>query len=190
MVDTEEEFDSTAPLFERRAIGVGHMRQIGDLQAVFDAHGMRPVYDIDYPIADQAVAVDALAPIVADGRALIGAHLHPWVTPPYSEEMVRRNSFPGNLPAALERDKLAALAERITASFGARPTIYKAGRYGTGANTFAILEELGFTVDVSPMPPFDYRPDGGPNYSGRGFAPAWGREAGRVLIILNTGGYI
>ncbi len=190
MVDTEEEFDWTSPLFDRGRTGVEHMRRIGELQAVFDAHGMRPVYDIDYPIADQAVAVEALAPIVQDGRALIGAHLHPWVTPPYTEEMIRRNSYPGNLPATLERDKLVALTERITSSFGARPTIYKAGRYGTGPNTFAILEELGFTVDVSPMPPFDYRPDGGPNYSRRGCAPAWVGPTRRVLSIPNTGAYV
>ena len=96
MVDTEEEFDWTAP-FDRAATGVEHMRRIAELQEVFDAHGVRPVYDIDYPIADQAVSIDALAPIVADGRAFIGAHLHPWVTPPFSEEVSRRNSFPGNL---------------------------------------------------------------------------------------------
>ena len=44
MVDTEEEFDWTAPLFDRGAIGVSHMRRIGVPQAVFDAHGVRPVY--------------------------------------------------------------------------------------------------------------------------------------------------
>ena len=190
MVDTEEEFDWNAKLFDRGRTSVGHMRRIGELQAVFDAHGVHPVYDIDYPIADQAIAVDALAPIVRDGRALIGAHLHPWVTPPFTEELVRRNSYPGNLPAALERDKLAALTDRITVAFGARPTIYKAGRYGTGPNTFAILEELGFTVDVSPMPPFDYRADGGPDFSRRGCDPAWVGPTKRVLSIPNTGGHV
>jgi hypothetical protein len=190
MVDTEEEFDWSAPLFDRRATGVAHMRRIGELQAVFDAHGVRPVYDVDYPIADQAVAVDALAPIAHDGRALIGAHLHPWVTPPFTEELCRRNSYPGNLPLALERDKLAALTERIARSFGTRPTIYKAGRYGIGPNSFAILEELGFTVDVSPMPPFVYRGDGGPDFSRLDCAPSWVGPSRRVLSIPNTGAYV
>jgi hypothetical protein len=189
MVDTEEEFDWLAP-FDRRATGVEHMRRIRELQAVFDAHGVRPVYDIDYPIADQAVSVDALAPIVADGRALIAAHLHPWVTPPFSEEVTPRNSFPGNLPPVLEREKLEVLTERITRSFGARPIIYKAGRYGVGPNSFAILEELGYRVDVSPMPPFDYGRDGGPDFSRRGCAPEWVGPGRRILSIPNTGAYV
>jgi hypothetical protein len=189
MVDTEEEFDWTAP-FDRSATGVDHMRRIAELQAVFDAHRVRPVYDIDYPIADQAVAVDALAPIVADGSAFIGAHLHPWVTPPFSEEVTRRNSFPGNLPPVLEREKLEMLTERITRSFGFRPTIYKAGRYGVGPNSFAILEELGYRVDVSPMPPFDYRREEGPDFSRRGCAPRWVGPNRRILSIPNTGAHV
>jgi hypothetical protein len=189
MVDTEEEFDWTAP-FDRAATGVEHMRRIAELQAVFDAHGVRPVYDIDYPIADQAVAVDALAPIVAGGRAFIGAHLHPWVTPPFSEEVSRRNSFPGNLPPVLEREKLEVLTERITRSFGFRPTIYKAGRYGVGPNSFAILEELGYRVDISPMPPFDYRREEGPDFSHRGCEPHWVGPNRRILSIPNTGAHV
>ena len=189
MVDTEEEFDWAAP-FDRSAIGVGHMRRIHELQAVFDAHGIQPVYDIDYPIADQAASVDALAPIVAEGRAFIGAHLHPWVTPPFSEEVSRRNSFPGNLPPVLEREKLEVLTERITRSFGFRPAIYKAGRYGVGPNSFAILEELRYRVDVSPMPPFDYRRDEGPDFSQRGCAPQWVGPNRRILSIPNTGAHV
>lgn len=189
VVDTEEEFDWTAP-FDRHATGVGHMHRIGRLQAVCDAWGVRPTYVVDYPIAAQAPGIDALAPLLRDGRALLGAHLHPWVSPPHEEAITGHNSFPGNLPATLERAKLAALAERIEAAFGERPRVYKAGRYGLGPNSFRILEELGFAVDLSPSPPFDYTAAGGPDYSRRGLHPAWEGPGGRVLSIPGTGALV
>jgi hypothetical protein len=186
VVDTEEEFDWSAP-FDRGATGVRHMRRIGRFQAVCDAWGVRPTYVVDYPIADQPDGVEALAPLLREDRALIGAHLHPWVSPPHEEEVNTRNSYPGNLPRALEGAKLAALRDRIESAFGHRPRIYKAGRYGIGPNTFGLLDELGFDIDLSPAPPFDYRAGGGPDFSRRGLAPEW---HGRVLSIPGTGALV
>jgi hypothetical protein len=185
VIDTEEEFDWTRP-FDRGSTGITHLNRIGELQAVFDAQGVRPVYAVDFAIASQPAAVATLAGIADAGRALIGAHLHPWVTPPFVEEVSAHNSYPGNLPAALERDKLTVLADRIASAFGGRPTIYTAGRYGIGPNTFDILEDLGFTVDLSAMPSFDYRRDGGPDFSRRGQQPGWFGRTKQVLSIPNT----
>jgi hypothetical protein len=187
--DTEVEFDWAAP-FDRRSFGVGHMRHIGRLQTICERWGIRPVYVVDYPIACQAGSVAALRPIIDDGRALLGAHLHPWVTPPHEEAINARNSFPGNLPPALERAKLAALTDCIETKFGRRPEIYKAGRYGLGANTRRTIEELGFTIDLSAAPPFDYTADGGPDFSRHGRAASWVGPGGAVLSIPGTGALI
>lgn len=189
VVDTEEEFDWSAP-FDRNATGTGHMRRIGRFQAVCEAWGVRPTYVVDYPIAAQPDGVAALTPLLREGRALVGAHLHPWVSPPHEEEVNARNSYPGNLPRALEHAKLAILRDTIAAAFGLRPRIYKAGRYGIGPNSFAILEELGFDIDLSPAPPFDYTAAGGPDYSRRGLAPEWVGPARSVLSIPGTGALI
>jgi hypothetical protein len=189
VIDTEEEYDWDAP-FNRDSVGVGHMRQIGRLQALCERWGIRPVYVIDYPIASQAPGIEALRPLLQSGTALVGAHLHPWVSPPHEEAVNERNSFPGNLPPALERAKLATLSACIEERLGVRPRIYKAGRYGIGESSFAILEELGFTVDLSPSPPFDYRPAGGVDFSKRGLAPEWVGPHGSVLSIPGTGALI
>ena len=189
VIDTEEEFDWFGP-FDRNAIGVGHLRRIGGFQAVCERWGIRPVYAVDYPVASQRTGVEALRPLLAEGRALVGTHLHPWVSPPYEEEVNERNSFPGNLPPALERAKLKRLTECIEATLGARPLMYRAGRYGIGPNTFAILEDLGYLVDLSPSPPFDYRSVGGPDFSRRGLAPAWVGPRGSVLSIPGTGALV
>src|SRR3546814_2922527 len=69
------------------------------------------------------------------------------------------NSYPGNLPPELEHAKLAALTEAIAGAFGARPVVYKAGRYGVGPATAGILEALGYRIDVSVVPFTDFSED-------------------------------
>jgi hypothetical protein len=189
VVDTEEEFDWSAD-FDRRNTGVTHMRDIGKLQSLFDEFGIKPVYVIDYPIASQRESSAALKRIRDDDRCEIGAHLHPWVTPPFEEDVNRQNSYPGNLPRELERKKLAELVRTIEANVGVRPRSYKAGRYGFGANTAAILSELGFEIDLSPCPPFDLGEDGGPDYSAFTTDPHWLDGSRRLLSIPTSGAYV
>jgi hypothetical protein len=189
VVDTEEEFDWSAD-FDRQSTGVAHMRDIGKLQQVFDEFSIRPVYAIDYPIASQRESIDALAAIHSAHGCEIGAHLHPWVTPPFDETVNRRNSYPGNLPRELEKAKLATLVRAIETNVGVRPRSYKAGRYGFGPNTAATLAELGFDVDLSPCPPFDFGDDGGPDYSGYSAEPRWIDGPRRILSIPTSGAYV
>ncbi|MBF0340578.1 MAG: polysaccharide deacetylase family protein [Magnetococcales bacterium] len=188
VVDTEEEFDWRVPL-RRDATAVTAMASVARGQEIFHAFGLRPVYAVDYPVASQEAGAAPLRPFVAAGQALIGAHLHPWNTPPFDEEINARNSYPGNLPASLERAKLANLTDAIEQAFQLRPTLYKAGRYGLGPNTPGILEELGYRIDLSPSPPFDFRADGGPDFSGQDANPSWNGPRGNILTLPTTGGY-
>jgi hypothetical protein len=189
VIHTEEEFD-WARGFDRGATGVSHMRYIGRVQDLCDAAGIIPTYVVDYPIADQDDGCHLLEQYAASGQALIGTHLHPWVSPPHSEELCARNSYPGNLPRGLEREKLRQLTGRITARFGMRPLVYLAGRYGLGPNTAAILEELGYEVDLSPCVPMDFTSDGGPDYSGVASVPYWFGEGRRLLGLPCSGGFV
>jgi len=189
VIHTEEEFDWGKP-YDRRATGVEHMRHIERAQAIFDEYGIVPNYVIDYPIASQDIAIRPLKAFADAGRALIGAHLHPWVSPPYEEEVNVRNSYPCNLPRALEADKLGRLTEKIVESFGTSPRTYLAGRYGFGSNTGAILEELDYQVDISPAVPIDFSADGGPDYSGYSSHPYWFGAERKLLGLPGTGGYV
>jgi hypothetical protein len=189
VVDTEEEFDWNAD-FNRNATSVHHMREIGRFQEICDRAGVKPTYVVDYPIATQEESISALRPFAAEGRAVIGAHLHPWVTPPFEEEVNRRNSYPGNLQSDLEQRKLETLTAAITAAFGMRPHAYKAGRYGFGPNTARILSRLGYDCDMSFSPGFDLSVDGGPDYSATGSEAMWlDREHG-LLELPATGGFV
>jgi hypothetical protein len=166
------------------------MACIHRVQDVFDELGVVPNYLITYPVADQRTGFGPLKAYLDEGRALIGAHLHPWVTPPYGEQVNAVNSYPGNLPRELEAAKLAALCGQIERALGVRPTIYKAGRYGKGPQTEAILEEQGFEIDISPAPAMDYRADGGPDYTRHSPQPFLFGKSRRLLCLPNTGAFV
>jgi hypothetical protein len=185
VVDTEEEFDWSKPL-SRSETRVDHIRHQDRAQNIFARYGIVPTYVVDYPVASQEAGFRPLRDWLMDGKCRIGAHLHPWVNPPFEEELSARNSYPGNLPAALEKAKLTRLTEMIEANFSRRPTVYRAGRYGIGAGTGAILEALGYETDTSVVPFTNFGGDGGPNFSDFDAEPFWLDPAEKVLELPLT----
>jgi hypothetical protein len=163
VIHTEEEFDWSKP-FDRNSKGVTHLRELGRVQEIFDRHAICATYMVDYPVASQTTAVAALNAAARDGRTAIGAHLHPWVNPPFVETVSPYHSYPGNLPLAIEREKLSQLTGCIEESFGHRPAAYLAGRYGFGERSLSVLQELGYRLDLSAVALGDFRSDGGPDF--------------------------
>jgi glycosyltransferase involved in cell wall biosynthesis len=148
MVDAEEAFDWDKP-FSRAAADVSSMRCQHLAHRVFERHGAVPVYLTDYPVASQEEGRAPLRELLQGGHCEIGAQLHPWVTPPFVEEVCERNSFAGNLPAPLELEKARRLTEMLGEAFGVQPQIYRTGRYGAGPRTADILKRLGYLADSS-----------------------------------------
>ncbi len=187
IVDTEEEFDWSAPL-SREQTGVRAMRNIGLLQTVLNRHRIRPTYVIDYPVATQQDGYGPLLEFHASGDAEIGAHLHPWVTPPYEEDVTPRNSFGFRL-GRLEVEKLRTLRDAIRA-LGVTPTVFKAGRYGFGETTADALEDLGFDVDLSINPRMNFSSEGGPDFGRFDTRPFFFGRARRLLEVPCSTDYV
>ncbi len=185
VVDTEEEFDWNAP-FDPASTAVENIGFQHLAQDVFDAHGIRPTYAVDYPVASTPAAVGVLKGFLQDGRCDIGAHLHPWVNPPAEETVDAFHSYACNLPGDLMARKLAVLTRAIEASFGQKPCVYKAGRYGVDAATPGVLQALGYTVDVSVVPHTDFSADGGPDFRGLPDQPFLAAE-GLLEVPLSVG---
>ncbi|HEY0311588.1 MAG TPA: polysaccharide deacetylase family protein [Allosphingosinicella sp.] len=188
VVDTEEEFDWTKP-FDRASRATASIPAQAKAHALYDRLGIVPSYVVDHPVATDPAAVAFLGDLQRSGRAEIGAHLHPWVTPPHEEAVTARNSYHGNLPPALERAKLATLTEAIESGFGRRPTLFKAGRYGFGRHTAEALIELGYEIDCSFVPHVSFAGDGGPSFYGRPDRPHWIGEGQPLLEIPLTSGF-
>lgn len=184
-VDTEEEFDWTAPL-NRTGHGLESVPRLAKFQQFCEGLGVTPIYLVDYPVATSALAAEVLNPAIAAGKAEIGVQLHPWVSPPHEEEVNQFNSFAGNLPGDLEARKFTQLREAIEANFHAAPLIYRAGRYGVGANTAAILSDGGIAIDTSVRARFDYSSGGGPNFRDHPIRPYWIDRAGGLLELPLT----
>lgn len=180
-IDTEEEFDWAAP-FSRTDHGTTAAAAIPSAHRRFAAAGVLPTYMVDYPIVADPRAVAALGEAVAAGGA-IGAQLHAWVTPPFEEPLGPHASYAGNLPAAIEAAKLDRLTEALTTAFGTPPRAYRAGRYGLGPQTLALLAARGYRLDSSVRAHYDYRGDGGPDFRDMGNA-AYRCGPGDALIEL------
>ncbi len=183
-IDTEEEFDWSRP-FERDQAATQSIEKMPDLTRRFNDHGVKPVFLCVYPVVDRPESRDIMAQLATENGCEIGAHLHPWVTPPFDEDLNQYNSFAGNLPRGLQRAKLLCLTEKITETTGVRPVIYRAGRYGIGATTMQLLKELGYTVDVSVRPLFDYADEGGPDFRTHPIWP-WRDDNGMIEIPLSA----
>ena len=171
-VDTEEEFDWKGE-FSKTGHGLDHVRHLARFQEFCENLGVSPVYLVDWPIAQSSMAQEILGEACARGKAEIGIQLHPWVNPPFKEEISVHNSYAGNLPTDLEREKLLRLRDAIAENFKADPQVYRAGRYGLGPSTAKLLRQAGVAVDTSVRSGFDYSPDHGPDYSRHPLRPWW-----------------
>lgn len=188
-IDTEEEFDWSAP-FSSRENSIANLRHQAPAQKIFEHFGIRPVYLIDYPVANQADGFGPIKEFLQDGQCVVGTHLQSWVNPPFEEKVSDRNSYPGNLPAALEREKLRILTQTISENLGVQPRCYRAGRYGIGASTADSLLDLDYECDLSVVPRVDFSAHGGPDFSGQDAHPFWFGPEGKILEIPISSAYV
>lgn len=140
-------------------------------QELCERHGVTPTYLITSEIVEDERARGLLGEWSARGAAEVGAHLHPWTTPPYVDRPgLRYNDpahvFPSQLPDELLREKTTVLTEQIEAAFGSRPTSYRAGRFGFDRRLARYLADAGYAVDSSVTPLWSWR--GYPGLDGAG----------------------
>lgn len=181
-VDTEEEFDWDAP-FCATGYGLDHVPAIARFQNFCEEIDVCPLYLVDWPIVQSEQAIALIGEAISRGKAEVGVQLHPWVNPPHDEEVATHNSFAGNLDPQLETAKFNTLRDAIEEKFGTKPLIYRAGRYGLGPNSAAMLADAGIAIDTSVRSNYDYSNRHGPDYSRHPLKPYW-VDAERSLIEL------
>jgi len=162
-IDTEE--DNWQP--SRNGVAVGNIRELERLGGFFDRLGVRPTYLVNYQVAIDPCAVNTLRSLCAAGTAELGAHLHPWNTPPLTEAFVPRNTMLKNLPADLQLAKLDRLTDALEEAFNRTPRAFRAGRFGFGPSTVDALLRRGYRVDTSVTPFWNWEwLDEGPSFVG------------------------
>jgi len=106
-----------------------------------------------------------------NGFCEIGAHLHPWNTPPFLEEKNNKNTMIGNLPYDVQARKIRALTGQIEKRFGTKPKCFRAGRFGLGKETVGSLIDHGYLVDTSVTPFTSWECYEGPSFLKSPFRP-------------------
>ena len=155
---------------------VGHqltnIAYLSELQDLLNTYNIKPTYLIDFPVAADETHREFFKIVHYTGRAEIGAHLHPWNTPPFEEEPTTHNSMMKNLPPDLQKRKITNLSNLIEQKLSIRPTSFRAGRFCFNQITSSILVELNYFVDSSVTPFVDWETDcGGINFRGYPHCP-------------------
>lgn len=135
------------------------------IQGIFDRYGAIPIYLISYPVVENERARAILLNIFDDGRCEIGAHCHPWNTPPFQEEANIRNTMLCNLPYEIILRKIETLHEAIVNRFKMLPICFRAGRFGFGPLVARCIHELEYKIDTSVTPFTDWTELEGPDFS-------------------------
>jgi hypothetical protein len=148
-----------------------NIKFLTDLQRVLNDNNIKPTYLVDYPVVADHLAVEILSKIIQDGSCEIGAHLHPWNTPPFVEEMNNRNTMMVNLPSELQLKKISYLTKYIEENLGTRPICFRAGRFGLGKETVKALIDCGYLVDSSVTPFTSWECYEGPSFLNAPFSP-------------------
>ena len=162
-IDTEE--DNWEP--RRDGVTLGNIRELRRLDGLLRKLGVRATYFTTYQVAAEPWTADIVRSLAEGGHAEVGAHLHPWNTPPLDEPFLPRNTMLTNLPPGLQLAKLVSLTTALTEALGAAPTIFRAGRYGLGPATVAALIQCGYRVDCSVTPFVNWQQtDDGPDFVG------------------------
>ena len=158
-------------------------------QALCERYGVRPTFLITSEIAQDPQAVSFLRPRATAGELEVGAHLHPWTTPPFAEGPgLRENddvhAFPCELPPALLQAKLETLTAQVAAVTGAPPRSFRAGRFGLDTSGARLLAGHGYVVDSSVTPHVSWNDHGG--LSGRG-GPDFRHHDVHPFRVVGTG---
>lgn len=186
VVDTESEFDWDKGIADD-AGKVDSITALPRLVDVINGFGAKACFVVDYPVASQDIGAAVILDVARDGHD-VGVHLQAWSSPPLAGLSDDWHSFSGNLGPGFEAVKLARHANRLKDVTGNKPTIFKAGRYGIGPNTWQTLMDQGFEIDLSVCPHFDFSHVGGPDFTLYDSHPSWTDASRRLLELPTTAG--
>lgn len=150
-IDVEEE-----GLFSGRyapvAEGVRNVEFLRRLEFVTQEFGVPLTLLCTWPVLNDCGCRELLRHWRDNFGAEIGAHLHPWNTPPLSGEAGQAWTPSEAMDAALLDAKLSELLRACRAATGEAPLSFRMGRFDLGPKVRALLPRHGLQVDGSIVP--------------------------------------
>ena len=170
-VDTEGDNLWAAP----DRITTENSKFIPRFQALCEKYGLKPTYLTDYHMAQCPVFSQHGRRWMRENKAEIGAHMHPWNTPPIkhvTDNDDRFGPYAAEYPPELIGEKFAFLNRLLEDIFEEKMISHRAGRWGFDGNYAGILIENKYLVDCSVTPGVSWQsskghPDGngGPDFT-------------------------
>lgn len=183
-IDVEEE-GLFCGRYPRTPPGVANVRELHRLAFAWDRFGIPLTLLPTYPVAANAACVAQLRRLADDKRAEIGAHLHAWCTPPFTEPAGPEPLRTDAIPLAALRAKMEILCSTIENRFGAPPRSFRAGRFDLGCQLLKLLPEFRISVDSSVVP-LRRVPDGPADHFSAPTEPFWQPQAGSNAPFLEV----
>ncbi len=169
VVDTEEDWLDEWD----RPTSVSNISVLPEVhEELFAPLGVRPTYLLTYPVVTDSECSAIFRALLARNDCEVGAHVHNWTSPPFTEADRRKKSYHTDVESDVERKKIADLAGVIEGEIGVRPVTFKGGRWGANGRTIRHLEDLGFKTDTSVQPVTDLSGNSdGPDFMDAPFHP-------------------
>ena len=137
-------------------------------QNLCERYGMPATYLLTFEVASDVCAAEQFRAWREKG-AEIGAHLHPWTTPPITKGEGATRTFPSQLDDAALRAKFETLTDKVSEITGEHPTSYRAGRWGFDTRQSELLKEHNYLIDLSITPGISWKKGEEPDESGPDF---------------------
>ncbi|MDH3208714.1 MAG: hypothetical protein OEO79_19095, partial [Gemmatimonadota bacterium] len=151
-IDTEEDNWGS---YETEGATTENISHLVELHERMGHWGARPTYLVNRPPLLDRQSVNVLGALADREEVEIGAHCHPWNTPPATAPGWE-GSMMSQLPAEANQGKVAEVTGLIERELGVRPRTFRAGRWAFGPTVSAALAAEGYTVDASVSPFVDW----------------------------------
>ena len=117
---------------------------------------IKPVYLLEYQIAQNRYLQEELSSYLQAGNCEIGLHLHPWSTPPFDHSVKECDTdyhpFLTEYPLEVFVAKMDALTNSVKNIYSVLPKSFRAGRYVLSYEYAIELKKFGIEVDGSVTP--------------------------------------
>ena len=134
--------------YPRSPSGVANVAALERLEFVDREFGIPLTLLATYPVIMDDGALAHLLRWRDRRGAEIGAHLHPWNTPPFPDD---GREYGGN-PTPLDSEKIRVLRAAIERRTGRAPVSFRMGRFAVGEKLFDDVQRAGFLREASIVP--------------------------------------
>lgn len=147
-------------------------RFIPRFQELCEKYRLKPVYLVDYSMAQDAFLVEYLRDCLERDTCEVGMHLHAWDTPPRHkyDSCSYARPYLIEYPIPVMKDKVQRITDLLENQFQRTIVSHRAGRWATNDQYFDILSACGYKVDCSFTPGVNWSKsqgarNGGSDYS-------------------------